>query len=150
MTACFFVLRIAQFSDQRYTLSQMDIHLLLNPIVTRNADAYPTRSHPPLHLTTNFQPFYPTQIYRSPNTANSAYSHDSARSLPYIRPALACTTITSPFEVRMKKRSQLSKDVLDFLKNQFSKNKFPDTDERARLSILLNVPAKSIQSNNFI
>jgi len=50
------------------------------------------------------------------------------------------------FDVRMKKRSQLSKQVLEYLKEEFMRNKFPDTYERDKLSALLQVPAKSIQS----
>lgn len=131
---------------------RMDIHLLLNPeiekeaIHTTNNFIQPPQLYP---LITSFQ-YYPSQEYRSPSTLNSALSTYSGRSFVQVNPALASSSITSPFEGRMKKRSQLSKEVLDFLKNQFSKNKFPDTEERQRLSNLLNVPAKSIQSMNSI
>lgn len=40
----------------------------------------------------------------------------------------------------------LSRRVSDYLKTYFSKNKFPDTQERNQLAATLQVPAKSIQS----
>lgn len=43
-------------------------------------------------------------------------------------------------------RTQLSKSAFNYLRQYFSTNKFPDTEERILLGSQLNVPPKSIQS----
>lgn len=139
----------------------MDIKYLLNPI--RNDRIASSKSHqPPLSLplqlirptlfsidtsqtnnNSNTIPFILMDHQTSPQTYNNLDSRNNIIQTPY-------SSTNSPYaHTHLTKRIQLSVKVLEYLKGEFSRNKFPDTQERLQLSELLKVPARSIQSNEF-